>query len=487
MTHELKTPINAILGMSDLLKMTNIDAEQKEYIEILETSTTYLQKLVSDILDISKIESGEVEIKKTTFNLLHFLLEIVNTFEYSLTQKNIKLKIDYDFKANLEVVADKVILQQILSNLLSNAEKFTQAGSVSLSVTLEAEWGNEIKLKFSVSDTGIGIADDMKEVIFEKFKQLPSLKLHKSQGSGLGLNIVKQLLALQNSKIEVLSVKGEGSTFFFDMVFEKGSTSQRLVSSKPNLGANTHFSSLQVLVVEDNDLNQKYVNKVLNKWSVNFAIVSSGEEAMLKFAEMPYDLILMDLQLPGISGLETAAKLRALYKEEVFTIIAMTAVVTSNIEVEILKNGINDIIRKPFSIADLYDKMQLYFSSDILQITKRALPFHESLDISFLKQFYEEDKDYALSVFESFREKYLLELKLLIENIGQVDYQESKKRLHSIKPAFKMVGLTSIERDIEQILTDDSIDKPLLPNWDLAEIEHIIDAQIGMLKRSDFT
>ncbi len=491
MTHELKTPINAILGMSDLLRMTNIDNEQKEYVEILDTSTRYLQKLVSDILDISKIESGNVEIKKTTFRLLNFLLEIVNTFEYSLSKKNIKLKIDFDFTPNLDVIADKVILQQVLSNLLSNAEKFTQEGSIILSVTHQEESANSVKLNFKVSDTGIGIDEEMKEIIFEKFKQLPSTKFHKSQGSGLGLNIVRQLLALQNSKIEVKSVKGKGSTFFFDMVFEKGKSKQQIDTPKSNLATNTQFSSVQVLVVEDNDLNQKYVAKVLNKWSVNFHIVSSGEEALAEFQKNKYDLILMDLQLPGISGLETAAQLRKIYTEDVFTIIAMTAVVTSNIEVEILKNGMNDIIRKPFSISDLYEKMQLYFKSDNLQGVKKEIPFHQNLDTVFLKQFYEKDREYALSVFEYFKQNYLREFKEIIQNVDKVNLVETKNKLHSIKPAFKMVGLTLVEQEIELILSNnssytDSI-KNLTKHWNISEIEKIIDTQIEILKKEEFT
>jgi len=486
MTHELKTPINAILGMSDLLRMTNIDNEQNEYIEILETSTKYLQKLVSDILDISKIESGKVEIMKTTFRLLDFLLEIVSTFEYSLAKKNIKFETDFNFAQNLEVVTDKIILQQILSNLISNAEKFTIEGSILLSVTHQEETLDFVRLSFKVSDTGIGIDDGMREVIFEKFKQLPSVKFHKSQGSGLGLNIVKQLLALQNSKIEVNSVKGEGSTFFFDLVFEKAQSSQQTIITRPNFAVNAQFSTIKVLVVEDNDLNQQYVTKVLNKWSVNFHIVSSGEEALSEFQANKYDLILMDLQLPGISGLETAAKIRSLYSEDVFTIIAMTAVVTSNIEGDILKHGMNDIIRKPFSIADLHEKMHIYFESDNLQEEKKEIIFHKKLDNVFLKQFYEKDKEYALSVFEYFKNNYLEEFNTLIQNVDNINFIEIKNKLHNIKPAFKMVGLTSIEKDIELILLNESSNKDLIKDiskhWDLPEIENLIDKQIDMLK-----
>jgi PAS domain S-box-containing protein len=486
MTHELKTPINAILGMSDLLRMTKIDNEQKEYIEILETSTKYLQKLVSDILDISKIESGKVEIMKSNFRLLDFLLEVVKSFEYSLSKKNIKFKIDFNFTPNLEIIADKIILQQILSNLLSNAEKFTHEGSILLSVTLQEETKDSVCLNFKVSDTGIGIADEMREVIFEKFKQLPSVRFHKSQGSGLGLNIVKQLLVLQNSKIEVKSVEGKGSTFYFDLVFEKGNSYQQTITAKPNFAVPPQFSTIKVLIVEDNDLNQQYVAKVLNKWAVNFHIVSSGEEALSKFQVNKYDLILMDLQLPGISGLETAAKMRSINSESVFTIIAMTAVVTSNIESEILIHGINDIIRKPFSIADLYDKMHMYFEFNSLQAAKKEITFHQNLDTVFLKQFYEKDKEYALNVFEYFKNNYLEEFKTLLQNVDDFNFKETKIKLHNIKPAFKMVGLTSIDHAIELILLDKSNNlntiKDLSKQLDLLEIENVIDSQIGLFK-----
>ncbi len=485
MTHELKTPINAILGMSDLLKLTNIDQEQMGYIEILETSTKYLQKLVSDILDISKIESGNVEIKVSKFNLLNFLLEIVNAFEYSLSKNGIKFEMNFDFKPNLEVIADKVILQQILYNLLSNAEKFTFQGSITLGVAHEDLSDNQIKLKFKISDTGIGIDEDMKEVIFEKFKQLPSIKQHKSQGSGLGLNIVKQLLKLQNSTIEVDSTKGKGSTFSFDLVVEKSGVPSNLIKSTSNINTNTHFNYLKILVVEDNELNQQYVTKVLDKWSVRFEIVSSGEEALRKFSETKFDLILMDLQLPGITGLQTASKLREMYQDNLFTIIAMTAVVTSNIEIEILNNGMNDIIRKPFSIADLYEKISIYFNED-KHNQQNELQLYQKLDTTFLNQFYENDKDFMLSVFENFQANYIVELKSILQNINVLTPNEIKTKLHSIKPAFKMVGLTSAEKDIEFILLSHNklsdITTRLFPNWRVSEIENTVNIQIQMLK-----
>jgi CheY-like chemotaxis protein len=253
---------------------------------------------------------------------------------------------------------------------------------------------------------------------------------------------------------------------------------------KPNFAFPPQFSTIKVLVVEDNDLNQQYVAKVLNKWSVNFHIVSSGEEALSEFQANKYDLILMDLQLPGISGLETASKIRSLYSEYVFTIIAMTAVVTSNIESEILIHGMNDIIRKPFSIADLYDKMHMYFEFNNLQAAKKEITFHQNLDTVFLKQFYEKDKEYALNVFEYFKNNYLEEFKTLIQNVDSFNFKETKIKLHSIKPAFKMVGLTSIDHAIELILLDKSNNlntiKNLSKQWDLLEVESVIDSQIGL-------
>lgn len=486
MTHELKTPINAIVGMGDLLKLTSLNTEQEEYVEILDTSTKYLQKLVCDILDISKIESGFIELRKDPFNLMDLLLEIVHSFDHSLAKNNIHLKMKLDFRPNLEILGDKTILQQIINNLLSNAEKFTQKGSITLSVEQIVETADDIKLNFRVKDTGIGFDENMKDLIFEKFTQLPSMSQHKSPGTGLGLNIVKQLLAFKGSRIDVTSKIGEGSEFSFDLFFMKNKFATHIIPQNKKRNFDNPFSNIRVLVVEDNDLNLQYLSKVLTKWSIDFDIVTSGEAALIKFKQKDYNLVLLDLQLPGINGFETAIRLRTLYQNQIYTIIAMTAVVTSDIEREILKYGMNDIIKKPFSIDDLYDKMAFFFLLDDMNPTKE-LPFFSSLDTDFLHQFYDDDYDFALSVFDTFKNNYFKEFKKIIANESQEPQNEIDFKLHRIKPSFKMIGMTDVEEEIEKYITRETKDSnellQIFTDIKIANMEMILDIQIDMLKK----
>ncbi len=485
MTHELKTPINAIVGMSDLLKLTTLDEEQKEYVQILETSTKYLQKLVSDVLDLSKIESGHIEIKKETFVLRDLLIDIVRTFDYNLAKNDVELKLHFDFKSNLVVYGDKMILQQIISNLLSNAEKFTQKGSITLNVELLEETNGQVKIHFSVSDTGVGIDKDMLGVIFEKFKQLPALNVHKAQGTGLGLTIVKQLLEILNSKIEVQSEKGKGSTFSFALYFDKVTkiekTKPKPISSKIKEG----FSELKILVVEDNELNQQYVAKVLNKWEISHKMVISGEDALICFEKEKFDIILMDIQLPGMSGLDTALELRKRYTSEIFEVIAMTAVVTSDIERDILKYGMNDIIRKPFSIAELQEKL-LFYSSELKSKQSKNSIFLNELDIEFLNEFYGEDKTYALEVFSKFSTEYWPIFKQYVFGQHELSMEELKRKLHGMKPSFKMVGLSMFEEKIGDYIHNNKATEALgiiFTEKEIIASEELLNKQIERLKR----
>jgi signal transduction histidine kinase len=188
----------------------------------METSTKFLQKLISDILDISKIETGHVIVQTQSFDLKKMLTEITRSFDYSLSKKNIIFKFDWNLKLHNYLLGDPLFLQQIIINLLSNAEKFTEIGSIKLVVETITETNEEIKIRFSVEDTGIGISKEYEDTIFEKFVQLPATKQHKSQGTGLGLSIVKSLLDIQNSTIQVSSSEGIGSIFTFELDYKKG-------------------------------------------------------------------------------------------------------------------------------------------------------------------------------------------------------------------------------------------------------------------------
>ncbi|CAH0993900.1 Sensor histidine kinase RcsC [Emticicia aquatica] len=487
MTHELKTPINAIVGMGDLLKLSKLDTEQKDYVEVLDTSTKFLQKLVSDILDTSKIETGNVYIKNEIFDLNKLLYNVTQVFEYSLLKKNVKLEYDFDCQKVLLLSGDSMLMQQIITNLLSNAEKFTNEGKVVLSVKTTELDTKKIKVKISVQDTGIGFDNSQKEIIFDKFKQLPSVNMHKSQGTGLGLSIVKKLIELQGGEIQVESLVGKGSTFSFELIFEKVIPSKNQVEVFNKFSNAVSLRNIKILVIEDNELNQQYIERVLNKWSVQFEMAKSGEEGIVKFANNHFDLVLLDLQLPGIDGFQTATRLRIDNQEKFFVIIAMTAVVSPNIERDVLKFGMDDIVKKPFTINELHDKITYYFPEDNKSdVSHETIPFFGELDASFLAKFYGNDKNYAIEVFDTFQQRYFTDFKKILKTIDETPIIEAKKKLHSIKPSFRMVGLTMVEDEIDKFLKQKKNDTDKFKNHfseeELDNMQRKIAIQINMLK-----
>lgn len=491
MTHELKTPINAILGMGDLLKLTQLDHEQEDYLDVMETSTKFLQKLISDILDVSKIETGNLVLNAQPFDLKKVLSEIVRSFEYSLSKKNIILKFEWNLKLSTYVIGDPLLLQQIIINLLSNAEKFTEVGFVKLAVEKVSQTKQYIYLRFTVEDTGIGFHREHEDNIFKNFVQLPTTNQHKSLGTGLGLSIVKSLLEIQNSTINVSSSVGVGSVFSFELNYEKGLKigevlkKNDIISKKP---LKISFETLKVLIVEDNMLNQEYLKRLFQKWSIYYEIVSSGEEAVERFSKTNFDCVMMDIQLPGMDGFESSRRLRAAYQHQFFFIIAMTAVIYPKIETEILKYGMDDIIKKPFTIDELYNKLAVCVAVvKQNRIVKEPIHFHSDLDTDFLNLFYANDINYALDVFEQFKNIYLKEFESLIENQNNNSIEDIKKRLHTIKPSFKMVGLTKIELKIEKVFKNNKIEssslKKLFLKKDIKTIHVLIENQILELKQ----
>ena len=490
-THELKTPINAILGMGDLLKLTQLNNEQIDYLDIMETSTKFLQKLISDILDISKIETGHVMVQTQSFDLKKMLTEITRSFDYSLSKKNITFKFDWNLKLHNYLLGDPLFLQQIIINLLSNAEKFTEIGSIKLVVETIKETNEQIKIRFSVEDTGIGMSKEYENLIFEKFVQLPSTKQHKSQGTGLGLSIVKSLLEIQNSTIQVSSSEGKGSIFTFEINYEKGSEIIEKIEKieTPNRSGKVSFDKIKVLIVEDNILNQEYLKRLFRKWDVYHEIASSGEEAIKKFSHTQFDCVMMDIQLPGIDGFESSIKLRSAFQNRSFFILAMTAVVYPNLESEILRHGMDDIIKKPFTIDELYNKISTYFENTMQnRKSNQTIFFNSELDTEFLTQFYKNDISYAIDVFEQFYSNYLKEFELIVQNKNNTPVEEIKKQLHSIKPSFKMVGLTKVESIIEEAIKNNDTDadtlRKLFAKKDLDNISSLIEMQIRELKKA---
>jgi PAS domain S-box-containing protein len=358
MSHEIRTPLNAVIGMTHLLQEDNPGESQKENLDILKFSAENLMKLINDVLDFTKIETGNIELEKAEVNLRKLVHDIASSMQYKAAEKNIYLKQNVDSQIPELIIGDSARLVQILLNLVSNSVKFTESGGVIINLKVLEDSDKRIRIRFSVTDTGIGIAKNKLGTIFESFKQAETDTTRKYGGTGLGLAISKRLIELHDSRINVESVKGKGSTFWFAITFKKADKHISNNSSKMELGL-----KLNVLVVDDNQINRLLVNKVLKKWGADADFAENGLEAVEKIeTNRNYDVVLMDIHMPMMGGLEATQVIRS--KSDAYfqqlPIIALTASMLSNEMNGITDAGMNDFILKPFEPKTLYDKLVRY-------------------------------------------------------------------------------------------------------------------------------
>lgn len=348
MSHEIRTPLNGVAGASQLLQTTGLDAEQAEYAEIISDSSHNLMGIVNDILDFSKIEAGEVELEHEDFSLERCGKSLANRARAEARSKGLDFNYDDGGLESGCVCGDQTKWCQIVSNLLANAVKFTERGSVSLSISSKSLGDNRVRLSVNVSDTGVGITAEMVTRIFDPFKQQDASTTRKFGGTGLGLSISSELARLMGGSIEVNSVPGEGSNFWFESYMDISTTQQSRLEAPPNLGA------LNVMLVEDNALNQKIATAMLQKMGCDVTVAGNGLEAVDHSRIKSYDLILMDLQMPEMDGLDATRVIREEQgNNQHVPIIALTANATEVDKHSCLNAGMQDFMSKPVSMHKL--------------------------------------------------------------------------------------------------------------------------------------
>ncbi len=364
MSHEIRTPLNAIIGFIEQLLKSPLEKEQLNQVEIIKRSSDHLLSVINDILDFSKLEAGKVKIEEIDFELSKIMEEVLSYMKPLAETKKVTVVYKPDTSIPEVLIGDPVKLKQILLNIMSNAIKFTEEGNVQIESFSLFDSNKNFRFKIKISDTGIGIPKEKIVNIFNEFEQVDSSTTRKYGGTGLGLSITKKLISLLNGEIEVLSQVSVGTAISITLPYRvgiKNGKKEKLKSISPD---NQLFKNKFILIADDNNLNRLLLTTILKKWNVNCTEVSNGEEVLTQLKDKKYDAILMDVQMPVMSGIEATIQLRKDVKNNnaQIPVIALTGNSSEEDKAECKNAGMNEFISKPFKEQELYDKLLIVFN-----------------------------------------------------------------------------------------------------------------------------
>ena len=354
MSHELRTPLNGIIGASNLLLQEEYLTEQKSHLDILKFSSEHMMILINEILDFNKIEAGKFELESLPVDIKAFLRKLEAQFSVQAQVKGLTFMAIIDENLEAEFLTDKTRLNQIFSNLLSNALKFTHTGCITLAARKIAGTSKTSSVQFLVQDTGIGIPAGKQQEIFDSFTQADTDTTRKYGGTGLGLAISKKLVSLFSGELLLSSEEGKGSTFHFTIEL-KINENRKLYIDEEKVKQLSVFKNLRILIAEDNAANMSIARRFLTKWGIEVHEAVNGKEAVEKFGKGSFDLILIDLEMPEMDGITALAEIRKF--NQFVPAIAFTAAVYDNMRADLITKGFRDVVSKPFRPEDLHTKI----------------------------------------------------------------------------------------------------------------------------------
>ncbi len=451
-SHEIRTPINGIAGIAGLLSQNQNSEERETYLHAIRHSAENLKVIINDILDLASIESGKLKFEKIAFNLTDLLPSLISTFTYQAREKKLSLHYTIEESLNRFLVGDPARLNQILINLISNAVKFTHAGSIHIRCVVKKEKKNICWVQISVSDTGIGIPSEKLTTIFESFSQADESVTRRYGGTGLGLTIARQLVELQKGRIYVESKEHTGSTFTILLPYAIGNAARLSKQPfKPTSISEETAHNLKVLLVEDNDINRLYAKSILETWKCKTDIAENGLIAIEKLKNNLYDVILMDVQMPVMDGYEATKAIRMMaHPTNAIPVVALTANATKADVEKCLAAGMNDYVAKPFTPDDLYQK--LFKKLKIVSGTYSIVEAKEKLfDLTYLKTISGDNHEFIREMIETFIQSVPILLNDLDEAISNSEWVKISRIAHQIKPSLSLMGIHQLKESVIQI------------------------------------